>query len=150
VVCEISSVTISKAICLIRIYKRQSYLTIQYNLTRKTPDCKLNLTISRKNADGFQTILDFKRLDICKFLQNINNPLIPSLLKESLQFMKNTGNIFDACDIIGQVDIKNLTLKDMKIIEIFPPGHYQVLVKIFDEKDDKIGYVTVLSKVDKK
>lgn len=142
IVCEVSGKTIvQKPTCFIKTYNRQSYLTARLNVSRKIPNAKIDYKLFHKNSDGFRKILEFRNIEICKILRDVNAVVPYDIIKKVIDDVKNSmeGNLHEFCDIIGEVYVNNYTVIGLSSMEIIPAGDYCVKLLFHDEKDDKIG-----------
>lgn len=98
-----------------------------------------------KKADGFKKTTEFKKVEVCKIVRDLNNPKSPFIVRELIKYMKTiiNGNIFEACDITGEIRVNNLTLKDCTLLELWPTGIFRTDILIYDEIEKKIGFLSV-------
>lgn len=141
-ICNASNKTIpQKPWCQIKNFKKQSYFTFKVNVSRNISNMKVDIEPSRKNSDGYRRVLEFKNLEICKILKgaDLDSMLIPQTIKEFFYCVRKSmnGNILDACDIIGEIYLKNFTFSDFAVFDLFPPGDYKGKVLFHDDIDQE-------------
>lgn len=154
IICEISRNTIpEQPTCFIKTHKKQSYFTIRFNLTRKTPNALLNYNSNRKNSDGYTRIVDLKNLEICKMIQSNKfsfTGIISLMFESSIKIIK--GNAFEICTKKeGEKSIDNFTLSSLAtLFEPMPAGEYLASHLLFDKNDENILNITLYYQLFKK
>lgn len=154
IICQISRITIpEQPDCFIKTYKKRSYFTVRFNTTRKSPNLQLNYKSSRKSADVYSRILEFKDLEICKIFQTKKFSFIGifhSIFEETLKLIG--GDVFEVCTKKeGEKIVKNVTFSDMTaVFETFPPGDYLNIFHFFDKNDPNVINVSLYSQWIKK
>lgn len=92
-----------KPSCSIKTIKRQKFISIRLNLTRKVSIATLNYWVFHKNSDGYKKIFEREDFQICKVIKTINTEkvdifisLMSPLLTNVYNFVKSNanGNIF--------------------------------------------------------
>lgn len=158
VFCEISSKTIpQKPSCNIKTFKGQSYLSVRLNLSRTINDGLLNFACHHKKIDGFQKIIGIENVKICKIVSSMKtsssnfstglnfNPLLVRVFEYIKT--KADGNIFEACETVGNIFLNNLTFSGLPMLRIWPQGDYKADVLFHDKNDGKILNFTLLSRI---
>lgn len=154
-ICETSSKTIhSNVSCLFKTYKnRRSLVNLNATIIRPTTNHRLDmlatLLVQRKTRDGFQKLLEFKNIEVCVLIKNIQKAPVP-FVGEILNYLKNggafdEGNVLDICDIFGKIYFVNGTMEKFAALEMFPSADYLVGVHLYDKFDDKIINITFIS-----
>lgn len=152
--CETSNKTVlNNASCTYRTSKKASSISsFRGTIIRKPVNLLLTQVTKRKNSDGYQTLFDFKEIEICKILNNAKKSPIP-FFGIVLEYMRNEafseGNIFDGCDIIGEIKFVNLTMAKLSQMDVFPEGDYFLKFHLFDEVDSNILNFTLFSHLSK-
>lgn len=129
--------------CQIKNIRKESYFTMKLNITRSVPNMNIDFGSYYKNSDGFRRVIEFKNIEACKIINNkgnIDSMLIPQMIKDLAKYLRDMidGNIFDGCTTNGELNIKNLTFKDLTMLNIFPHGEYRIDLLFHDEIDDNV------------
>lgn len=149
--CNASKKTVpERPLCLIKTYQRQSYLSICSNLTRKIPNAKVDYYNYRKNSDGYQKIIEFKQIEICKLVQNAASSSIP-MMKSLVDYIKknSNGNFLEACDLVGISCMNNFTVANFQLMDLYPAGEYMTNMLYYDEDDENIFNITLFAHLTK-
>lgn len=148
ITCDTSYKTVpEKPVCFIKTFKRQYFVNIRFNVTRKLPNLKADFEILHQNADGFRKVVELKKIDICdedskKFGMTPYSNIVKMLLDHVAGSVD--GNILAACDYIGELYIKNFTWTNMQVVAFFPPGDYKANLKLYDDLDEQGVAVSIL------
>lgn len=153
VVCEISRKTIpQQPDCFMKTYNKQTHLTVRFNMTRHTPNLKLDFSYSFKNSDGYSKVLGWRNLKFCKLIENANSAL--GLFKTLFdRVLKNiNGNALEMCTIqSGLKVLDNVTFSDFGVLyETWPMGDYLTSHYFYDKYDQNVLNVTLYSRVYRK
>lgn len=143
--CETSNKTFySNVSCTYKTYKGGKCLAnFRATIMRRSLNFKSTTLLQRQNSDGYQTILEFKNIEICKLLKNLEAAPVPFIGK-FLEFLKSgsafgSGNVMSMCDLTsGEMNFFNASLENFPAISLFPSGDYSLSVHFFDNVDDKI------------
>lgn len=149
--CSSSKVTIpTRPSCFIKTYQRQSFLTVCTNITRKLPNAKIDYYQYRKNSDGYQKIIEFKNMEICKMIMNTDSTSVP-LMKSLIDHIRkmSKGNFLDGCDLIGESCMYNFTVANFTLMELYPEGDYMTNILYYDQVDSNIFNLSLYSRISK-
>lgn len=80
-------------------------------------------------------------------VENATIPFIQSFIDHIKENSK--GNYMSACNTIGEVYIINASLANLPAVNVYPEGDYIGNYYIYDEFDDKIGNITLMSHISK-
>lgn len=155
VICDSSNKTVFNNVsCPYRTYKGgTSLVSLRGTIFRKSTNPLLTHVSKRQNSDGYQTIMEFKEIEICKLLKNIDNAPIP-FIGNFMNYLKNgaftEGNILDyRCGNIGELNFFNLSLLKFSPLDLFPEGDYILQFHVFDDFDSQIMNLTIFSHLTK-
>lgn len=145
--CEISRKTIpEQPTCFIKTYKKQSYITIKLNITRKVPNLLLSYNTSRKNSDGYTKFLELKDLEFCKIFRSktLSFDGIVGLIAESVIKLID-GNVFEVCTKKeGEKSVNNLTFTSiLSLFQAFPAGEYLNSLHFYDKNDENVATINL-------
>lgn len=133
--------------------KRDTLVNLRGTFIRKALNAKVTVSVSRQNSDGFQQILNFEGLEICKYFKSIEDNTLPFIpfIKQYINFLKNSanGNFMELCETIGDVQLINTSLGNTPAVQIYPRGDVDRYY-FFDDFDDKIGHIALFYHIYKK
>ena len=159
--CNSSFKTSMNPFCSIRSYTRNNpLLSCGFDLKRKVPNgkvCTFNILIHfdtiisnfqlmyalyRKNYEKeFRSVLNIPAIEWCNIMGGFKSfPFFDMILKEVKTV---TDDVFDFCLRAGEFKFSNYSFSKSPLTAKFPPGDYQLNLRVFDDDDDNIYNITI-------
>lgn len=137
----------NNASCRFKTYSFNSYISFRITLKRRIPNCKVSFTLSRRNSDGYQKIIDLKDVEICKMIRNVEeSPL--KFVRDVMLYYEHSfapvGNWLKFCELIGDIYYINGTYANLAAFELYPAGDYMSNYIFHDEIDSKAFNFTLM------
>lgn len=146
--CENSGKYVVHDFCFIKTYKKRSFYSIGFNLTRKINDIKFNVNFERKGqSEKFESVLRLENLEFCKMIEGSINPLYATV-NQAIDYLKQFGNLVDVCtQSSGVIRFANVTWDNFFFIQALPNGEYHHHYTWFNDDDDKIMYIRLFANI---
>lgn len=110
-------------------------------LTASFPNPQVVLIFYKNEKSGFRQIFKVTRIEWCSLMDgsaksNYMTKFVINTVKES-----GAEELFHECPFEGVFHIKNMTMKNDKLLSIFPNGNYRFDIKAADENNVEILFI---------
>lgn len=146
--CETTGKSIVDKFCYIKTYKRFSFYSAGFNLTRKLENLKWTFGMERKSQSGnYEKVFSMDDVDFCKIVEGKEISMHSSILL-AVNYLKQFGNLEDACTKSSSViKMTNVTFDSFPVLQTLPNSEYMWRFNWHDDIDEKILYLRLFGNI---
>lgn len=109
---------------------------------------QIAVVLQKLENGTYRQIFKVSKIEWCSFMagtsrSNYMITMLVNTIKSSA-----TENIFHKCPFDGKIVLTNVTMKNQKLLMIYPSGNYRFVIKVNDDWDDEIFLINIAYKLE--